>query len=396
VNDTLGHPAGDELLRTVADRLLSSTRPADVVARFGGDEFAIIAVDGDDGEDAARLAADLIRIISEPYFVAGAPVRISASVGIALYSTGAADAESMLSRADMALYKAKTEGRSEFRSFTADLEGEVRTRVTLAQELHDAIEAGELFLLYQPQIRVGSGRIVGVEALVRWAHPTRGVLGPELFVPVAEQMGVIGKLGRWVLSTACRQAKTWLDAGAPPMRVGVNVSSLQFKTSLAFEADIEAALAQNDLAPDCLELELTETVLLNALPEHGALLERLRARGVTIAIDDFGTGYASLDYLRRFPINRIKIAQDFVRHLEAGASDAAIVKATIGLARDLGIDVIAEGVERLRQLELLQQWGCDEIQGFFFAEPLCADQIPDLLTRHVAPPAEGASAPTTR
>jgi diguanylate cyclase (GGDEF)-like protein len=383
VNDTLGHPAGDQLLRTVADRLLSSTRPGDIVARFGGDEFAIIVADDADGEGASRLAADLIRLISEPYLVSGVPVRISASVGIAHSSTGAADAETLLSRADMALYKAKAEGRSEFRSFTTALEREVRTRVTLGQELHEAIAEGQLFLLYQPQIHLGSGRIVGVEALVRWRHPIRGVLAPELFVPPAEQTGLIGKLGGWVLSTACRQAKTWLDGGAPPIRVAVNVSALQFRNPLAFEADIEGALADNSLPSDRLELELTETVLMNALRDQGELLERLRARGVTIALDDFGTGYASLDYLRRFPIDRIKIAQDFVRDLEAGGADAAIVKATIGLARDLGIEVIAEGVERLRQLELLRQWGCDELQGFYFAEPLCADQIPALLSSQV-------------
>jgi diguanylate cyclase (GGDEF)-like protein len=380
VNDTLGHPAGDQLLRAVADRLLAATRRSDTVARFGGDEFAVITAEGAEGGNAARLAADLIRVISEPYVVAGAPVRIGASVGIALWGPDAADAETMLSQADMALYSAKSEGRSEFRAFTTGLERAVRTRVSLRQELQDALEDGQMFLLYQPQIHLGSRRIVGVEALARWRHPIRGVLGPELFIPVAEQTGVIGKLGQWVVSTACRQARAWLDAGAPPTRIGVNVSALQLKAAVAFEAEIEVALAENRLSPDCLELELTETVLMTAVREQRSLLQRLRARGVTLSIDDFGTGYASLDYLRRFPISRIKIAREFIRDLDASPSDAAIVKATIGLARELGIDVIAEGVERLDQLELLQRWGCNELQGFYVCEPLPPDAIAALLS----------------
>jgi diguanylate cyclase (GGDEF)-like protein/PAS domain S-box-containing protein len=379
VNDALGHPAGDKLLRTVAERLLASTRPSDTVARFGGDEFAVIATDVDDLSVASRLADKLIKVISEPYNVNGVPVRTSASIGIALHAAGSTDAETMLSHADLALYSAKAEGRSEHRSFTVAMDTEVRTRVALGAELHDAIANGQLFLLYQPQVHLGSGRVVGVEALVRWRHPVRGVLGPGLFIPVAEQTGVIGKLGQWVLATACRQAKAWLDAGAPSPRVAINVSSLQFKTALAFETDIHAALAENALSPEHLELELTETVLMDAYREHANLLLRLRRSGLTIAIDDFGTGYSSLDYLRRFPVNRIKIAQEFVRDLEMGTGDAAIVKATIGLARELGIEVIAEGVERLRQLELLQAWGCGEAQGYYFAKPLPPDRVTALL-----------------
>jgi diguanylate cyclase (GGDEF)-like protein/PAS domain S-box-containing protein len=385
VNDALGRPAGDELLRMVAARLVDSCRPADIIARFGGDEFAVIAADIHALDDAARLASSLIDALSEPYVVNGVPVRTSASVGIAFHAPGSADAETMLSQADLALYSAKAQGRSGFRSFTDAMDSEVRTRVALGADLHEAIADGQLFLHYQPQIDLRSGRVVGVEALVRWLHPKRGVLGPGLFVPIAEQTGVIGKLGQWVLWTACEQARAWLDAGAPAMRVSVNVSSLQLQAAFAFEADIDAALARYRLDPAMLELELTETVLMSAFKEHDGVLERLRERGVTIAIDDFGTGYCSLDYLRRFPIDRIKIAQNFVCDLEETTGDAAIVRATIGLARDLGMEVIAEGVERRRQLELLEAWGCTEVQGYYFARPMAPEQITELLRGQAIP-----------
>jgi diguanylate cyclase (GGDEF)-like protein len=379
VNDTLGHPAGDELLEAVAGRLRANTRAADTVARFGGDEFAIIADGVVTTEDASALAATLIAALGAPYAVGEVPVRSSASIGIALHTPGSADAETMLSHADLALYQAKAEGRSEYRFFTPAIESEVRTRVELAAELHDAIADDQLFLLYQPQVELAGGRMVGVEALVRWAHPQRGLLLPEVFVPVAERTGVIGKLGQWVLSAACRQARAWLDAGAPPTRLALNVSSLQFRAALAFEADIAAALGENRLAPEHIELELTESVLMNAFREQADLLGRLRAQGMTIAIDDFGTGYSSLDYLRRFPVNRIKIDQIFVGDLEADSGDAAIVKATIGLARELGVQVIAEGVERPGQLDLLRIWGCGEVQGYLIAPPLTAEEITPLL-----------------
>jgi diguanylate cyclase (GGDEF)-like protein len=379
VNDALGHPAGDDLVRAVAQRLTAACRLTDLIARFGGDEFAVIAMDVATEAAASNLATHLIEVISEPYVVRGVPVRISASVGIALRTAGDADADTMLSQADLALYSAKAQGRSAHRAFTREMDTEVRTRLALGAELHQAIEADDLFLLYQPQIELGSRRVVGVEALVRWRHPERGVLSPDLFIPVAEQTGCIGKLGHWVTTTACRQAAAWLHEGAPSVRMAINVSSLQFKSPLAFETDIEDALAQSGLPPACLELELTETVLMNAFKGNENPLWRLRERGLTLAIDDFGTGYSSLDYLRRFPVDRIKIAQNFVRDLESSPGDAAIVKATIGLARELKIDVIAEGVERPRQLELLQAWGCTEAQGYLISRPLPADQIPPLL-----------------
>jgi diguanylate cyclase (GGDEF)-like protein/PAS domain S-box-containing protein len=369
VNDTLGHLIGDQLLVAVADRLRCLVRDCDVVARPGGDEFAILASEVRTATEAALMADGFIREVSEPYFIEGHQIYTSVSIGIELFGRGASDKRTLLSHADMALYQAKSAGAATYRFFTDAMDSEVRTRVTLAGELREGIEAGQLMLLYQPEVDIATGRVIGAEALVRWRHPRRGLLGPDVFVPVAEQMGLIGALGRWVLWTAARQARSWADAGLAGIRMGVNVSALQFKTPAALEADIAAVLAETGLPPALLELELTETALMTA-SEGGDILMRLHQSGVRIAIDDFGTGYSSLDYLRRFPAGRIKIAQTFVRHLGSRAGDAAIVKATIGLARELGMTAIAEGVETLPQFGMLRDWGCTEAQGYLFDRPL--------------------------
>jgi diguanylate cyclase (GGDEF)-like protein len=398
VNDTLGHPAGDELLQAVADRLRARTRIADTVARFGGDEFAMIVSGIRDPTDAAILADKLIEALAVPFSIQGSDIHSGASIGIAAYGLDTTDAETLLSHADLALYRAKAEGRGGYRFFTGAMDTEAHTRVTLGAELRVAIDAGQLFLLYQPQVEIASGRITGLEALVRWRHPTRGILAPCLFVPVAEQMGIIAKLGHWVLLEACRQGKAWLDEGIPPVRLSVNVSALQFRASIALEADIAATLTQTGFPARLLELELTESVLMAASLEHGDFLERLRLRGVTVAIDDFGTGHSSLEYLRRFPSNRIKIARSFVTNLDNTPGDAAIVRATIGLARELEIDVIAEGVETQEQCDLLKKWGCGEVQGFHFARPLPTDGAANLLRAgkiplmtNQLPPADGSN-----
>jgi EAL domain-containing protein (putative c-di-GMP-specific phosphodiesterase class I) len=245
--------------------------------------------------------------------------------------------------------------------------------------LHDAITRNEFFLLYQPQVQASSGRITGLEALVRWRHPARGILTPGYFVPVAEDTGVIGQLGHFVLWEACRQAKDWLDAGLPISRMAVNISATQLKAPEVLESDIIAALAATGMPPHLLELELTESVLMDASREHSTILLNLRELGVKLALDDFGTGYSSLDYLRRFPVDRLKIAQSFARHVEAGKGDASIVRAMIGLARELNIEVIVEGVETKSQLELLERWNCGEVQGYYFAKPLEASEIAALF-----------------
>lgn len=379
INDTLGHPLGDELLKAVAQRLRAATRETDTVARFGGDEFAVVAAGIGRPADAAILADKLIKAIGEPYSIEGNDLYTGASMGIDLYGPEAPDAETLLSHADVALYRAKSEGRGTYRFFTKAMDRDVRMRVTLGAELRDAIDMGQLLLLYQPQVSVVDGRITGVEALVRWHHPTRGMLGPDIFIPVAEQTGVIGRVDHWVMASACRQAKLWLDAGIAPSRIAVNVSALQFKVPSGLESEIVTILAETGLPAGMLELELTETALMDVSQERGHILERIREIGVMIAIDDFGTGYSSLDYLHRFPVNRIKIAQTFVNRLGSNFGDAAIVKATIGLARELNINVIAEGVETPEQFQLLKNWGCGEVQGFHFARPLSVPDITRLL-----------------
>ena len=376
-----GHPVGDDLLKVVAERLQSNTRETDIVARFGGDEFAVMMEDVGDPFDTAVLAQNLIDAMSDPFLVQGNDIRSGASIGISLFGADVPDAETMLSRADLALYRAKKEGRGGYRFFTNAMDREVRSRVTLGAELHEAIGSGQLFLVYQPQVEIATGRITGVEALVRWRHPTRGVLEPKLFVPVAEKNGFISALGGWVLGEACRQAKAWLDAGIGFERIAVNLSAVQFKRSFELEKDIASILTKTGLPPGKLELELTETVLMEASRDHNDVLQRLRESGISLAIDDFGVGYSSLDYLRRFPADRIKIAQNFVEQIATVPGSAAIVKATIGLARDMGINVIAEGIQSQGQLELLKAWGCREGQGFHFAEPLTAEELSPVLTR---------------
>jgi diguanylate cyclase (GGDEF)-like protein/PAS domain S-box-containing protein len=380
VNDTLGHLVGDQLLVAAADRLRAHCGGVQVVARLGGDEFAVLVANADGPAQAAVYAEDLIRVIGAPYQLLGDAIHTNVCVGIEIFGADAGDAPTLLSHADMALYQAKSGGAGSYRFFTDTMQTDVRTRVTLAAELREAIESGQLFLVYQPAVAVTTGAIVGMEALVRWRHPRHGVLGPDLFIPVAERMGLIRSLGRWVLHEASRQLRVWDDQGLPKIRMGVNVSALQFKSQEVLQADIEAALDAAGLPPWRLELELTESALI-AATEAGDILGRLQNTGVRIAIDDFGTGYSSLDYLRRLPAHRIKIAQTFVRHLDSSPGDAAIVKATIGLARDLGMSVIAEGVETQAQLQRLLDWGCGEAQGYYFDKALTVEEAADRLGR---------------
>jgi diguanylate cyclase (GGDEF)-like protein len=374
-NDTLGHPAGDRLLQLAAERLRANVRETDTIARFGGDEFAAIGIDVREAADAAMLADKLLRAMSQPFSIDGNEIHSGASIGIALYGPDSANAEALLSHADVALYRAKADGRGTYRFYTDAMDAEVRARVAIEAELGDAVAAGQFFVLYQPQVEVDSGRIVGLEALVRWQHPTRGILQPGAFIPAAERSGAIVALGRFVLREACRQMKRWLQVGIAPPLVAVNVSGVQFKAPLEFENAIGALVAEFELAPRLLELELTESVLMVASLAHNDALLRLRATGLRISIDDFGTGYSSFDYLRRFRVDRIKIPETFVTDLCSVASNASIIRATLGLARELDIEVIVEGVETAEQLALLKAWGCRNVQGFYYAEPLSVAEV---------------------
>jgi diguanylate cyclase (GGDEF)-like protein/PAS domain S-box-containing protein len=379
INDTMGHPTGDRLLQSVAQRLCDNVRPADTIARFGGDEFAVLVSDVRDSAYVETLAQRLVNAMEPPFQLGANLVHAGVSIGIALYQPGM-DAEALLAHSDVALYRAKADGRHTYRFFNADMDLEVRNRVSLVNELREAIAENQFFLVYQPQVDVNSGRITGVEALIRWRHPTRGVLSPGIFVAAAEHTGLIVPIGRWVLAEACRQARRWLDAGIAPDRVAVNFSAVQFKITGEVAKEIDAVLEETGLPPHMLEVELTESTMM-VTRDNSTILQDLRQRGITVAIDDFGTGYSSLAYLRRFPIDRVKVAQEFIVDLVAGSSDAMIVQAAIGLARTLGAELIAEGVETEQQLALLKSWGCNAAQGFLFARPAEAKVITDLLRR---------------
>ena len=409
VNDTLGHPVGDLLLQAVADRLRTSVRATDTLARFGGDEFAVIVSEIQDPTDAAvvyeriqgpssepvaiqgaamtasAVADGILSALSEPFTIQGNEIRSGASVGIAVYGPGSADSETLLSHADEALYRAKSEERGSCRFFTDAMDSEVRTRVGMSRELHEAIASEQFFLLYQPQVEVDTGRIVGLEALVRWHHPTRGDLGPDKFIEAAEMNGLIVPLGRWVLREACRQTKQWSDAGIAPRSVAINLSGIQFKRPLELEGDIAAALAESALPAARLELELTESVLMQASSAHNDLLLRFRKQGMRIAIDDFGSGYSSLEYLRRYPVDRLKIAQSFIAEIGKESGSDAIVRAALGLARELGIEVVVEGAANAAQIALLKGWGCRIVQGFYFARPLPVAEVTKLLRKGRVP-----------
>ena len=422
INDTLGHRSGDLVLHAVAERLRASVREIDTVARFGGDEFAILLNDIGMPENAAlvsgrvlravgelkgveegvagaaaAVAEKIIKDVTEPIAVPTAQVQTGTSIGIAVYEPDALDAETLLSHADVALYRAKAEQRGSYRFFSDRMGREIRARVDLTNELRAAIAGEQFFLMYQPQVDVDTGRIVGVEALVRWQHPTRGVIGPGHFIPDAESNGLIVPLGRWVMDEACRQARRWLDAGIAPPLVSVNLSGIQFKKPLDLERDIATAVGDAGVPPQCLELELTESVLMEASHGNNDLLVRLRALRYRIAIDDFGSGYSSLDYLRRYPVDRIKIAQTFVADIGIEPGNDAIVRGALGLARELRIEVVVEGVETIAQLDLLKTWGCKIVQGFYFSRPLSVADVTALLrVGKVTPAPVGPLEPAAR
>ncbi len=382
VNDTLGHPVGDKLLQAVTERLKSCIRETDMVARFGGDEFAILQDSVEDTGNIETLATKIGEILAAPFVIDGNQVQTTASIGIVPYRSDIADADAMMMKADLALYRAKNEGRNQFRFHVAKLDEQTRQRIILGEELRHAIARGEFKLFYQPQVELKSGSIVGLEALIRWNHPKRGLLPPAAFIPIAETTGSIVPIGEWVIEQACRQIKAWNDFGIAPLIVGVNLSGAQFKLASQLDQIVAEKLTRYGIAPERLELEITELVLIETTQRHSEAFERLRKLGVRFAIDDFGTGYSSLDYLRSFHVCRLKIDRSFIAAVTTSADDAAIVRATIGLAHELGIDVVAEGVETADQHDFLLAAGCQFAQGHFFGQPMPAAAATELLNRN--------------
>jgi diguanylate cyclase (GGDEF)-like protein/PAS domain S-box-containing protein len=406
INDTLGHAAGDLILKWAAERLRDSLRPTDLLsrpmemgvereadiklARLGGDEFTALLLDIEHPEDALSVARRIGELMRRPFVVDGRDVNLSTSIGIAQYPDDGQDAATLLKHADTAMYHAKNSGRDNAQVYSASLTQEILQRLELNSHLRAALDRDEFHLVYQPQVEVASGRIRSVEALIRWSHPTRGLISPLEFIPLAEQNGLIERIGAWVLDTACRQTALWHSAGLP-VNLAVNLSPLQFGTPHLPRMVIDA-LARAGLAPPHLELEVTEGALMDNSAATRAALQALRDHGVRIALDDFGTGYSSLAYLTRMPISHIKVDRCFVTGLLEGGESEAVVRAVLAMARSLGMRVTAEGVETLEQARALKALACDCLQGYYFSRPVAADDIPALLSRHWSLQASGPAA----
>ncbi|QKT03401.1 EAL domain-containing protein [Ectothiorhodospiraceae bacterium 2226] len=377
VNDSLGHAAGDTLLQAVARRFAERVREHDTVARLGGDEFAIL-LNGLPPHEAGAMAQALIDSLSEPFTVAGHVLYVSASIGISGYPSDGRDVDELLKNADVAMYRAKEQGRSTFRHYRPEMNARALDHLLMASHLHQALERGEFQLDYQPCIDLRSGRINSVEALLRWRHPTLGLVAPERFIPLAEETGIIRVTGDWVLRTACRQAKAWQDAGLAPIPMGVNLSARQFHRP-KLVARVLDILEETGLAPEWLKLEITESCMIRSADHGGRILRELADAGVQIAIDDFGTGYSSLSYLKQFPIHYLKIDKSFISGLPHDGDDAAITDTILTMAKGLSMKVIAEGVETDAQCEFLRRRDCEEGQGFLFSRPRSGEAVQALL-----------------
>lgn len=379
INDSFGHLVGDELLQLVATRLVKQVRTIDTVGRFGGDEFSVLMEDVDGAEQAARVANDIIRVLSEPYGLSsGVEVRIGASVGISIYPDNGLTPELMLQQADSALYQAKTEGRGRFAYFSESLTQAARARIDIEVRLRRAITQGELRVYYQPQVDIASGRIVGAEALVRWQCPIEGLVPPARFITIAEATGLIGEIDDWVLRETCQQGQRWRAAGLPALTLAVNLSAYQF-----LQGDISQTVARvlrdTGYPAAFLELELTESALMQREAQAIQLLDRLKALGVRLAIDDFGTGYSSLAYLKLFPLDVLKIDKRFIDDIPTHRDDMEIVTAIIAMAHSLRLKVLAEGVENKEQLAYLETQGCDQFQGYLTSRPVPAAEFEKLF-----------------
>jgi diguanylate cyclase (GGDEF)-like protein/PAS domain S-box-containing protein len=384
LNDSLGHSAGDELLKMVAHRLKTCVREGDTVARLGGDEFVLVLVDQSGAEAVNHVVQRVLETASEPFLVAGREFNTTASLGVSLYPRDGSDAETLLKNADAAMYRAKAQGRNNFCFFTPEINTALHERIALEQGLRQALDRGELLLDYQPKIELSSGALIGAEALVRWRHPEHGLLSPARFVPVAEDTGLIVPIGEWVLRTACSQVQGWRRQGLQLNMLSVNISARQFRSPDLVD-QIAETLRTSGLPANCLDLEITESLMMEDVQEFIVRLHRLKDLGVQLSVDDFGIGYSSLNYLKQFPVDRLKIDRSFVCDIVSDPGDAAIVQAVIQLGHVLGLAVTAEGVETDEQLAFLRRHGCDEGQGYYFSKPLDPAEFELMLRARSAP-----------
>lgn len=371
VNDSLGHHAGDQLLREIAKRISSTVRDADIVSRLGGDEFLVVLSDVASRTDAAIVAGKLLEVVNMSVQIEGHKLSVSPSIGISVYPGDGETADELIRNADAAMYHAKDSGRSNYQFFVPAMSTRAFEALNKESQLREAIAGGQFVLHYQPQLRLSDGALVGVEALVRWQHPQRGLVGPDEFIAFAESRGLIAAIGRWVLQEACRQMKAWHDEGGPRVPVAVNLSAVEFKQG-DLVSEIAGVLTASGLAPHYLEIELTESVLMDHAGHTLQTLEALKALGVRLSVDDFGTGYSSLAYLKRYPIDKLKIDRSFVRDIPGDSDDVAIATAIIQMARSLQLHTVAEGVETQEQLDMLRNLGCNQFQGYLVSRPVDA------------------------
>jgi len=378
VNDSLGHRAGDELLKEVAVRLRKVVRDVDTVVRLGGDEFVLVITPSPEPDIAQQVAARIFDVMQAPVRIAGVAIHASPSIGIAFYPNDASTVETLVAHADAAMYCAKQRGRNNFQCFMPGMNTATQEKVRLESDMRIALEQKQFEVHYQPKVNTVTGVMHGAEALLRWHHPVRGAISPAEFIPIAEECGLIGTIGAWVMREACLQARAWQVAGLPPLRVAVNLSPSQFRQGNIVEM-IRDALDQAGLEPRFLEVELTESAVMSDPEESIAILEKLSTMGVLVSVDDFGTGYSSMSYLRRFPIDKLKIDRGFISEVMSRPEDASIVRAIISLAHSLRLKVVAEGVESTEQLEFLKTLGCDQYQGFHYSPALPASQFEALV-----------------
>jgi len=368
-NNTLGHDVGDALLRAVTQRVQKLTRTTDTLARLGGDDFGILLEDVTDMAAASRTVRSIVNAFHAPVDVNGHTIEVTVSVGIAAYPKDDKDPLSLLREAELAMYQAKSEGRDAFRYFDKEMDADIRRRVRIETDLRHAVDQNQLWLAYQPQMDLATGKIVGAEALIRWNHPERGLVSPGEFIPIAEASGLILPIGDWIIEEICRQRQIWQALGLPDLRLGFNVSGVQFRQRNLFE-QVTSALARTGLSPESLDIEITETVAMEGTGRVQENVDKLTAAGVSMSMDDFGTGYSSLSNLQAFPVCRLKIDGSFVRGIGRTKDDEKIVEAVIRLGQSLGLTVVAEGVETIEQLRFLKERACDEMQGYWLSKPL--------------------------